>query len=44
MMRKLERLAVCMLLSVVVCVAQDVVSFIHGTSQESGSCHQNHRG
>lgn len=31
MMRKLERLAVCMLLSVVVCVAQDVVSFIHGT-------------
>jgi hypothetical protein len=31
MMRKLEKLAVCMLLSVVVCVAQDVVSFIHGT-------------
>jgi hypothetical protein len=31
MMRKLEKLAVCMLLSAVVCAARDVASFIHGT-------------
>jgi hypothetical protein len=30
-MKKLGKLAVCMLLSVVMCKAQDVVSFIHGT-------------
>jgi hypothetical protein len=30
-MRKLGRLAVCLILVVFICVAQDLVSFIHGT-------------
>ncbi|HEX8797951.1 MAG TPA: VCBS domain-containing protein, partial [Terriglobales bacterium] len=31
MMRKLGRLAVCLVVAAVICVAQDVVSIVHGT-------------
>ena len=34
-MTKLGRLAACLMLAAVVCSAQDVFGFIHGTGQES---------
>jgi hypothetical protein len=36
-MKKLGRLAVCMILAAVICVAQDVVSIVHGTIKKVDS-------
>ncbi len=37
MMRKLGTLAICMMLATVICVAQDVVSVVHGTVKKVDS-------